>query len=36
MGEIEYKLNLIKKERDKRKQNDFLSLYNSGSKIHKK
>lgn len=36
MGEIEYKLNLIKKERDRRKRNDFLSLYNSGSKIHKK
>lgn len=36
MNEIYYKLNLIERELAKRKKNDFLSLYNSGEKVHKK
>lgn len=36
MEEIKYKLNLIKKEIEKRKKGDNLSKYNSGEIVHKK
>ena len=36
MNELDYKLNLVKREILNRKKHDFLSLYNSGEKVHKK